>query len=340
MKTTSPIATLLPALILVAGVVLLAAGCTDNRAGESIPGEIGAAGVSEDTATSADGSASAVESRESSLAERERVLQEKEDELARAQADLADSVRALTKKIESAEAVNDETAGAAVPATPVIEEAPPRTDSGAVPTYPRRLGPDARVVSVERPRSETITVELPVATQVAVELLDAVSSETSVAGDPVEARVAESVMRNGLVVIPAGARVSGTVFETVKQKKIGGQARLVVLFDRLTLPSGENVPLEASIVAEGEKQTKKDAATIGGATAGGALLGRILKDDDRDKGTVVGAILGAAVGAAVASSNEADAIVMEPGTVAVAALDVPVRIAVRDPAATELAQMD
>ncbi|MDH3284184.1 MAG: hypothetical protein OEQ13_05550 [Acidobacteriota bacterium] len=352
MKTARSTTFILGVPVLIAGLGLIATGCTDNRAGEAVRAEVPAAQeVSEAVpvevaaeAIAIDGSVNGVVVRERELEERERTLQKREVELARAQAELATSVRALTKKIDAVDAVDDAVDASSASGIGIVE--PRDSDdaneetAGEVPTFPRRLGAGAENLSATGPGPGTVLIELPAATTVAVELQGAVSSEASVPGDAVAGRVAEDVVQGGLVVIPAGASVSGSVVDAVRQKKIGGQARLVVVFDRLELPSGDVVPIEASFVAEGKKQTKRDAATIGGATAGGALLGRILKDDDRDKGTLVGAILGAAVGAAVASNNEADPIALEPGAVAVAALDVPVRIAVTDPAATALAQMD
>jgi hypothetical protein len=175
---------------------------------------------------------------------------------------------------------------------------------------------------------EPLWVTLPAATPLEVELITPLSSDESLIGDIVEAQVARDVVRDGLVAIPAGSRLSGTVSDVAAAKKIGGQARLSVDFDRLTTLDGQTVYVSAPLDGVARSQKKKDAATIGGSAAGGALLGRVLSKDDRSKGTVLGAIVGAAVGTAVAANNKADAVVFEPGTVAEVLLASPVDLAV------------
>ena len=69
---------------------------------------------------------------------------------------------------------------------------------------------------------------------------------------------------------------AGEVTEVKSAKKIGGRAWLVLDFDTLRLSSGEEVAIRSSIEYVGKKQTGKDAATIGGSAAGGAILGRVL----------------------------------------------------------------
>ncbi len=147
--------------------------------------------------------------------------------------------------------------------------------------------------------------------------------------------MARDVLRDGMLAIPAGSRVFGTVTDAVAAKKIAGQAVLSLSFDRIELASGETVAIQAFVDAEGKNQKKKDAATIGGSAAGGAILGRILSKDDKTRGTVIGAVLGAAVGTAVAAKNRNDSVVIVPGTVLAVGLDAPVEVAVREPSGFE-----
>src|SRR6185436_4594950 len=105
--------------------------------------------------------------------------------------------------------------------------------------------------------------------------MDGLSSETNVVGDTFRAQVAHDVTWDGMVLVPAGSVVRGEVTEVQSLKKIGGTAKLGLHFTEIDLPGGP-VPIDASIAQQGKSETKKDAATIGGAAAGGALLGRIL----------------------------------------------------------------
>jgi len=137
------------------------------------------------------------------------------------------------------------------------------------------------------------------------------------------------VIRDGLVAIPAGSRVHGSVIGVVPQKKIGGQAKLALGFERLDLPSGDSVTIQGYFDAVGKRQKKKDATTIGASAAGGAILGRILSKNHKTQGTVLGAAVGAAIGTAIATQNAGDPVIIEPGSVAELTLDASARVAVQ-----------
>ena len=106
-------------------------------------------------------------------------------------------------------------------------------------------------------------------------------------------------------------------------------------FDRVELPSGQSVGIQAVLEAEGRSQKKKDAATIGGSAAGGAVLGRVLSR--KGKSAAIGAILGAAIGTAVASHNAGDPVVIEPGSFAELLLEIPIHVTVNLPTAKTVA---
>ena len=121
-------------------------------------------------------------------------------------------------------------------------------------------------------------------------------------------------MQDNIAVIPAGSVVSGTVTQAKSLKKIGGRARVDVEFNTLELTSGRTAAIHSTFFERGKSETKKDAATIGGATAGGALLGRLIKDDDKSKGTLIGAVVGAAAGTAIAAKTDGEEVVITSGT--------------------------
>jgi hypothetical protein len=158
----------------------------------------------------------------------------------------------------------------------------------------------------------TVEKTVPPGTALEVELLDGLSSASNTQGDAVSARVAQDVTVSGKVVIPAGSTVSGTITEARGLKAIGGRALLSVRFDSVDLPTGE-APIQASFSRQGKSETKKDAATIGGA-AGGALLGRLLDHNHPGNGTVTGLIVGGAAGTAIAAGTKGEEIVLPAGT--------------------------
>lgn len=179
------------------------------------------------------------------------------------------------------------------------------------------------------PEPEPVTVSLPAGTQLDVALTRTLASNTNSPGDAFRVRVDRDVMEDGLVAIPAGSEVLGEVTEVVPLKKIGGQARLGLRFTDLVLPSGRTVPIHASFLQEGRSETGRDAATIGGAAAGGAILGRILNKGGRSKGSVLGAIIGAAAGTAIAARTPGEEVVLPQGSVVTLKLDRPVEVRAR-----------
>jgi outer membrane lipoprotein SlyB len=238
-----------------------------------------------------------------------------EVESARELAEREHEIQARLEALETRESALAERERQATEPEPVIEQ-------------PERREPIEIVQAEPEPTLRNVNVTLPASTVIEVEFLDSLSSEEAFVGDPVRVFVTRDVVQDSLVAIPAGSEVRGTVVEVIPAKKIGGQARLALDFDTLRLPAGDEVPIRSSIDYEGKRQTKKDAATIGGSAAGGAILGRVLSKDSKDKGTVIGAVVGAAIGTAVASKNATDPILIESGAITELLLYEPVRLTV------------
>jgi hypothetical protein len=287
------------------GLGLVLVGCGQNRAQQGSAGDVPAQVEQSIPAPSAEPDAGSEQRRrEAELSRRAREIAGKEEALDRRMRELEQRVETVEQR-ETELTVREEPIEAEI-AEPVIEAVESRAE----------------------PRVAWVT--LPAATPLEVEITETLSSETSLVGDPVGAVVVRDVIREGRVVVPAGSRVFGTVTEVVAQKKIGGQARLALDFDRLETPSNQQLTIRAFLDEEARSQKKKDAATIGGSAAGGALLGRILSDDNKTRGTLLGAAVGAAVGTVVASNNAADTVLIEAGTVAELRLDTSVDVAVNE----------
>ena len=173
---------------------------------------------------------------------------------------------------------------------------------------------------------------LPSGTRFTVELLDTVASDRNRPGDTFRARVVDDVTRGGDVVIPAGSIVRGRVTEAVPlDRKVGGRARLGLEFFELEPPGAQPAPIDADFAAKGKSETAKDAATIGGAAAAGAILGRVLNRGDKGKGSVLGAIVGAAAGTAIAAHNEGEEVELPQGAQVELVLTRPAEVPVREP---------
>ena len=296
------------AIVALAGL-LLTPGCGRNEARvepvtSAVEGEL-PSDVADDAVISLQEREATLELREQELTQ---LAGETEARLGELEARLAD-VEAREAVLDRLERAVSEAEVARQP-VPVVE--PPAIESPPPP----------------EPEPQTVMVKLPAATRLRLEFLEPLSSETSLAGDPVRAMLAEDVVgQGGLVALPAGSTVLGTVTEAVAEKKIGGQARLALRFDKIATPAGYRAAIEASLDASGRPQKKKDAATIGGSAAGGAILGRVLSND-RDKGTVIGGIIGAAIGTAAARANKGDPVLIEAGSRAVVELELPIHVAV------------
>jgi hypothetical protein len=243
--------------------------------------------------------------RESEIAARERRLREREQQArSTPSSDRRPTPRPAPSSRPAPAPRDEETSPlpgpAPAPAPPVEEPAPAPEPEPAEPP-------------VEQPR--TINVTLPAGTPLDVEFTDRLASNTSAVGDTFRVRVASDVMEDGVVAIPRGSEIVGVVTEAVPLPRVGGQAKLALKFTDLVLPSGSTVPLHASFVQAGRSETGRDAATVGGAAAGGAILGRILNKGSRSKGAVIGAIIGAVAGTAIASKTPGEEVVIPEGSV-------------------------
>ncbi|MEZ5333661.1 MAG: hypothetical protein R2991_16875 [Thermoanaerobaculia bacterium] len=267
-------------------------------------------------------------SAEPSVQEEADDLARREAELDAAEADLARREELARRESEvaarEAELARRERAAAPAPQPAPRPAVEPEPEPLVVPPEP---APEPEPVPEPEPR-RLVDVTVPAGTLVDVEILDSVSSATSQPGDRFATRVATDVVADGLVAIPAGALVSGVVTEAVPLRRIGGQARLALDLDRLMV-GGREVPISAGLAEAGRSETGKDAATIGGAAAAGAILGRSTASrHDRKKATILGTLLGAAAGTVIAAKTEGEEITLPEGTFVTLTLDQPVHLTV------------
>ncbi len=151
---------------------------------------------------------------------------------------------------------------------------------------------------------------LPVGTALPLVLETAVSSASNSVGDAVVATVLEDVKVGEKVVVPAGSEARGHVTAAVRSGKVKGLARLAFEFDSLVV-KGKPLTIAATAVdITAENTKKKDAAIIGGATAGGAILGAII---DGKKGAAIGAGIGAAGGTGTVLATRGREVVLPAG---------------------------
>jgi hypothetical protein len=153
-----------------------------------------------------------------------------------------------------------------------------------------------------------------------------VSSELARVEDRVDARVTRDVRVGDRVAIPAGAVVQGSVMEVERGGKVKERAKLGIRFHTVVLADGTRLNIRTdSIVREGASPAKESAAKIGGAAAGGAILGAILGGG---KGAVIGGSIGAAGGTAATMAGDRQPAVLPAGSTVSVRVQQPVTVTV------------
>jgi len=154
--------------------------------------------------------------------------------------------------------------------------------------------------AVEEPAFRELVV--PADSVVGLKIETAVSTETALVEDEVEARVVRDVRVGGEVAIPAGSRALGTVTVVERGGRFREQARLGIRFDTLVLSDGTRVPVSTEAIYRlGNAPGRASAAKIGGGAVAGAILGGILGGG---KGAAIGASSGAGAGTAVVYAGD------------------------------------
>jgi len=135
-----------------------------------------------------------------------------------------------------------------------------------------------------------------------------INSKTARVGDTFTANVTEPVYsNNGVLVIPAGSKVTGRVDAVVAARKGGKPGTIDVSFTQLRLPNGlvrringsltdlhsDDANSDAEGTASGDRMKHRKIIFIGGGGAGGAVLGAAIGGG---KGALIGGIIGAAGG--------------------------------------------
>jgi type IV secretion system protein VirB10 len=229
--------------------------------------------------------------------------------------------------------VSREIAGSATDATLIYERAdaapaaPSQPGEPAAPTVPAAPGTPARP-----PQPLEYTIEA--GTRIPLVLLNSVSAKHSSEGDRVYLRTAYPILSKGVVVVPPGSNVAGTLTFVRPPGRVKGRGELFIRFDSLTLPNGVTRDFRARVdnvdattrghvdgqegTIKGESNKSGDAKTVGKSTAAGASVGSIAgaAAGHSGLGLGVGAAAGAAAGlAGVLLSRGPDTVLAEGSTV-------------------------
>jgi hypothetical protein len=163
---------------------------------------------------------------------------------------------------------------------------------------------------------------LPAGTTLHVRLDSALGSESSRAGDPVEATLARAVVVDGTEVIPEGSTVRGEVAAVDPGGKVSGRASVALRFSSVAVAGrDERYPIATRVSWLAPATKGKDAAKIAVPAGAGAIIGGIVGGK---QGAAIGAAIGGGGGTAVVLTTRGPQIRLPAGT----ALSLPLEQAV------------
>jgi hypothetical protein len=139
---------------------------------------------------------------------------------------------------------------------------------------------------------------VPAGTSVVVRMGNTIDTKTANAGDSFTGTLAHSIAVDGVVAIPAGAGVAGTVVDAKSPGRFKGAGDLAVTLTSLNV-RGVPTSIETSTYTQTVKgKGKRTAVMAGGGTGAGALIGGLAGGG---KGALIGGLLGAGAGTAGAA---------------------------------------
>lgn len=202
--------------------------------------------------------------------------------------------------------------------TPQLRDVPPPPPASTPQTRPqpqqttRRAAPPPAPPAAPRPTM----LRLAAGTRFDMAATDTISSRTAKAGDTFTARLVEDV-RNpaGVVVIPAGSVVNGTITEVKPAPNPRTPGTLTLAVNSVTV-RGTSYPIAASIDSvetthQGRGVTTGDVAKVGAGAVAGAVIGRVVGGNR--KGTIIGGVVGGIAGAGAAVESKDSDIVLPAG---------------------------
>lgn len=147
----------------------------------------------------------------------------------------------------------------------------------------------------KRAATESGPITIPANAVITVRTSQELGSKISQSGDTFTATVARPVDVGGAVVIPDGAKATGTVVAAHPLGRFKGGALLELRLTSVEI-NGRSVPVETAAIARTEKgKGKRTATLIGGGAGLGAIIGGIAGGG---KGAAIGALAGAGAGTA------------------------------------------
>jgi hypothetical protein len=137
---------------------------------------------------------------------------------------------------------------------------------------------------------------LPAGTPISIRTSSAIDTDRNRVGDFFDATLEEALISGDRTIAPRGSAVKGRIAYAKESGKLTGRSELILELTEL-IANGKSYMLRTSDYTEtGVSRGNRTAATVGGVSALGAIIGAIAGGG---KGAAVGAVSGAAVGTGV-----------------------------------------
>jgi len=198
---------------------------------------------------------------------------------------------------------------------------------GSTTTSEAPAGGDAAAPAANTPAAPPLPVvrefTVPDGTQLKLDLVTPLASDSSRVEDSVRATLRESVAVSGTTVLPVGTELSGTVTEADGSGRVKGRARLGFRFNALRAGNERYEIQTAPIALEAEATKKEDAKKIGIGAGIGAAVGAIAGGGS---GAAKGAAIGGGAGTGVVLATKGKEVRLGAGANVTARLTAPLKI--------------
>ena len=139
---------------------------------------------------------------------------------------------------------------------------------------------------------------VPAGTSLVVRIGETINTKTTNPGDSFTGVLAHSVAVNGVVAIPVGAGVAGTVVDAKSPGRFKGEGTLSVTLTSINVRGVPTTIASSTYTQTIKGKGKRTAVMAGGGTGAGALIGGLAGGG---KGALIGGLVGAGAGTAGAA---------------------------------------
>jgi len=195
-----------------------------------------------------------------------------------------------------------------LPRIAAAQDDPSQTGDPAAPPPSAEAAPEAAPQPQNAPpaaRNASVpdTLTLPAGAVIPVRIQQWLSSDQNHAGETFSAVLDQPLIVNGWVVARRGQSVVGRIVLAQKAGHGNSESKLGIELSDLTIVDGQQLPVSTQLIQNSRARSQgRDAATIGGTTALGAIIGG-----------VAGGGSGAAIGAAAGIGAGIAAVMATPG---------------------------